>query len=137
ARVAAASASRSCVAAQYARERSRASLCTARRIEYASRNIASMRTRWMGSLVSSASRSTETPSSTGRTHGVCLFGPRVRFSDDSIDRSYAAGLTMQPVPDDRVMHALARRPNSPPSSTVHPRAPILPRLHLDELGDTP
>jgi hypothetical protein len=35
-----------------------------------------------------------TPELRDRDHGVCLFGPRVRFSDDATDRSYATLLTM-------------------------------------------
>src|SRR5882762_2589885 len=53
-----------------------------------------MRARWTGSWVSSGRRSTDTPSSALRDHGVCLFGPRVRFPDDPTDRSYATPLTM-------------------------------------------
>lgn len=44
--------------------------------------------------MSSASRNTETPSEGLRDHGVCLFGPRVRFPDDPTDRSYVTVLTM-------------------------------------------
>jgi hypothetical protein len=53
-----------------------------------------MRARCRGSLVSSARRNTDRPSSGLRDHGVCLFGPRVRFPDDTTDRSYATLLTM-------------------------------------------
>ena len=56
-----------------------------------------MRARCTGSLVSSASRNTDTPSSCRRAHGTCLFGPRVRFSDDLFDdtteRSYTYAVT--------------------------------------------
>jgi hypothetical protein len=47
----------------------------------------------MGSLVSSASRSTDTPSSGLRTHGGCLFGPLVRFPDDTTEQSYTCPVT--------------------------------------------
>ena len=50
--------------------------------------------RWRGSLVSRASRNTDTPSSGLRDHGCCLFGPRVRVPDDATDRSYVTLLTM-------------------------------------------
>lgn len=42
--------------------------------------MASMRRRCTGSVVSSASRKTARPSSGRRTHGVDLFGPRVRLA---------------------------------------------------------
>jgi len=44
--------------------------------------------------MSRARRSTDTPSSALRAHGVCLFGPRVRFPDDATNRSYVTVLTM-------------------------------------------
>jgi hypothetical protein len=59
-----------------------AALQRARRIAYAPSNIASTRARCLGSETSSARRSTDNPSSLVRDHGVCLFGPRVRFPDD-------------------------------------------------------
>jgi hypothetical protein len=47
----------------------------------------------MASLVSSASRSTDTPSSGLRAHGTCWFGPRVRFSDDTTEQPYTCPVT--------------------------------------------
>ncbi|HUP08452.1 MAG TPA: helix-turn-helix domain-containing protein, partial [Caldimonas sp.] len=56
--------------------------------------MASIRLRGKASLVSSASRSTDTLSSGLRDHGLDRFGPRVRFPDDSTDRAYVTVLTM-------------------------------------------
>lgn len=56
--------------------------------------MASIASRATGLWVSSASRNTERPSEERRDHGVCLFGPRVRFPHDSTDRSYVKVLTM-------------------------------------------
>jgi hypothetical protein len=65
--------------------------------------MASIAPRSTRLLASSASRNTETPSEGLRDHGVCLFGPRVRFPDDPTDRSYVTVLTMTI----RRMHLLA------------------------------
>jgi hypothetical protein len=70
-----------------ARRQARASRWSARWSRLPHAYIASTRRRCTGSLVSSASRRTETGSSGGRLHGVCLFGPRVRLPDDPMDGS--------------------------------------------------
>src|SRR5262245_39295955 len=68
-----------------------------------------MRARCTGSLVSSASRSTDMPSSGLRAHGVCLFGPRVRLSDHT-DRSYTSGVTSMMTPSRMLVLAALTRP---------------------------
>jgi len=59
--------------------------------------------------VSSASRSTDTPSSGLRAHGTCWFGPRVRLSDDPTQRSYTSPVTAMTTSRMLMLAAMTRR----------------------------
>jgi len=83
-----------------------------------------MRARCMGSLVSSGSRSTDTPSSGLRAHGTRWFGPRVRFSDDTTKRSYTYPMTGTMTTSRMLVLAAITRPRL---ATVIYRLPPEPR----------